>query len=53
VADLGANIVSVVTYESLTEGERCITFKLNDVDGAVVKQALEKLGLKVTDFRTM
>jgi acetoin utilization protein AcuB len=53
VADLGANIVSVVTYGGLTEGERCITFKLNDVDGAVVKQALEKLGLKVTDFRTM
>ncbi len=53
LADLGANIVSVATYSGATVGEPRIMFKLTDVDAAAVRQAFEKLGLKVTDFRTV
>lgn len=53
LADLGANIVSVVTYSGPTAAEPRIMFKLTDVDAAAVRQAFEKLGLKVTDFRTV
>lgn len=53
LADLGANIVSVATYSGPTAGEPRIMFKLTDVDAAAVRQAFEKLGLKVTDFRTV
>ncbi len=53
LADLGANIVSVATYSGPTAAEPRIMFKLTDVDAAAVRQAFEKLGLKVTDFRTV
>lgn len=53
LADLGANIVSVATYGGPDAGEPRIMFKLTDVDAAAVRQTLEKLGLKVTDFRTV
>jgi len=53
LADLGANIVSVATYAGATAGEPRIMFKLNDVDPSVVRQALEKLSLTITDFRTI
>ncbi len=53
LADLGANIVSVATYHGLTAGEPAIMFKLTDVDAAAVRQTFEKLGLRVTDFRTV
>ncbi len=53
LADLGANIVSVATYSGATVGEPRIMFKLTDVDAAAVRQAFEKLGLKVTDCRTV
>lgn len=53
LTDLGANIVSVATYSGPTAGEPRIMFKLTDVDAAAVRQAFEKLGLKVTDFRTV
>ena len=53
LADLGANIVSVATYHGPTAGEPRIMFKLTDVDAAAVRQAFEKLGLKVTDCRML
>ncbi|MCX6029819.1 MAG: CBS domain-containing protein [Chloroflexi bacterium] len=53
LADLGANIVSVATYSGPTAAEPRIMFKLTDVDATAVRQAFEKLGVKVTDFRTV
>ena len=53
LADLGANIVSVAVYNDPIAGEPRIMFKLTDVDAAAVRQAFEKLGLQVTDFRTV
>jgi acetoin utilization protein AcuB len=53
LADLGANIVSVATYTGATATEPRIMFKLNDVDPAVVRQALEKLNLTIAEFRTI
>jgi acetoin utilization protein AcuB len=53
LADLGANIVSVVTYGGPTAGEPRITFKLTGVEPATVRGAFDKMGLKVTDFRTV
>jgi acetoin utilization protein AcuB len=52
LADLGANIVSVVTYSDLTTGERLITMKISDADPAATQKALEGLGAKIVDFRT-
>ena len=52
LADLGANIVSIVTYSDLTTGERLITMKISDADPAATQKALEGLGAKIVDFRT-
>lgn len=51
LADLGANIVSVATYEGPEASEPRLMFKLSDVDPTAARQALEKLDLKISDFR--
>jgi acetoin utilization protein AcuB len=53
LADLGANIVSVATYGGPNADEPRIMFKLSDVAPEAVKQALQKLGLAIIDFRTV
>jgi uncharacterized protein with ACT and thioredoxin-like domain len=53
LADQGANIVSVATYGGAASEMPRIMFKLNDVDPAVVRPALEKLNLTITDFRSI
>lgn len=53
LADLGANIISVATYRSISDDEPRIVFKLNEVEADAVRQTLIRLGLTITDFRTM
>jgi len=53
LADLGANIISVATYRNAGDNEPRIVFKLNEVEPEAVRQTLERLGLAITDFRTM
>jgi acetoin utilization protein AcuB len=52
LADLGANIVSIVTYSDRATGERLITMKISDADPSATQKALEGLGAKIVDFRT-
>ena len=51
VSAMGANIISLLTSEGELPGERAITFKVNDVDPALLRQALDKLNVKSVDFR--
>jgi acetoin utilization protein AcuB len=51
IADLGANIVSLVTFAGDHEGERLITVKVSDVDAATLRQVLEGLNVRTVDFR--
>jgi len=51
VSAMGANIISLLTSEGELPGERAITFKVNDVDPALLRQALDKLNVKIVDFR--
>ncbi len=51
VADLGGNIVSVVTYAGETAQERLIMLKVSDVGAAALKEALGGAGVEVVDFR--
>jgi acetoin utilization protein AcuB len=53
LADLGANIISVATYRNAGDNEPRIVFKINEVEPEAVRQTLERLGLAITDFRTM
>lgn len=53
LADLGANIISVATYRGIGDNEPRIVFKLNEVEPDAVRQTLARLGLTITDFRTM
>ncbi len=53
LADLGANIISVATYRGIGDNEPRIVFKLNEVEPDAVRQTLIRLGLTITDFRTM
>jgi acetoin utilization protein AcuB len=51
LSELGANIVSVVTYAGANASERLIMVKLSDADSAAVRAALAGLGVEVVDFR--
>jgi len=52
IADLGANIVSLVTFAGDHEGERLITVKVGDVDAEALRQALEGPNVRIVDFRS-
>ncbi len=51
LADVGANIVSVVAYAGPIASEPRIMFKLTDVDAEVARKALEQAGIAVVDVR--
>ncbi|MCU0506826.1 MAG: CBS and ACT domain-containing protein [Anaerolineae bacterium] len=51
LSDLGANIISVVTYAGANASERLIMVKLSDADSSAVRGALAGLGVEVVDFR--
>jgi acetoin utilization protein AcuB len=51
LADLGANIISVVTYAGQDASQRMIMMKLSDADAAAVRTALAKMNVQVVDFR--
>jgi acetoin utilization protein AcuB len=51
LAELGANITSVVTYAGATPAERLIMVKLSEADSSAVRGALAGLGVEVVDFR--
>ena len=51
IADLGANIISVVTYAGPAEGYRLITARIGDVDAGLLRKALEEQGVQIVDFR--
>ncbi len=51
LAELGANIISVVTYANQDPSQRLIMMKLSDCDAASVRQALAALNVQVVDFR--
>jgi len=51
LSGVGANIVSLVTSRGEREDERLITVKVNDVQPEVLRHALEKLNLRIIDFR--
>lgn len=51
LADVGANIVSVVAYAGPTSSEPRIMFKLTDVDAEVARKALDQAGIAVIDLR--
>ncbi len=52
IADLGGNIVSLVTFDE-QGGERLITVKVNEVDADALRRAIEGLAeVQVVDFRT-
>jgi acetoin utilization protein AcuB len=51
LSDLGANIISVVTYAGATAAERLIMVKLSDAEAGAVRAALAGLDVEVVDFR--
>jgi acetoin utilization protein AcuB len=51
LAELGANIISVVTYASPDPSQRLIMMKLSGADAAAVRNALAAQNLQVVDFR--
>jgi acetoin utilization protein AcuB len=51
LSDLGANIISVVTYAGANASERLIMVKLSDAGSTAVRGALAGLGVEVVDFR--
>jgi hypothetical protein len=51
LTELGANIISVVTYAGASSAERLIMVKLSDAPAAAVRSALAGLGVEVVDFR--
>ena len=51
LADLGANISSVVTYAGATPEDRLIMIKLSGADAGAVRGALADLGVEIVDFR--
>ncbi len=52
VAELGGNIISVVTFGGQGEAERLITMKIGDCDAETVRAALDAAGLRIVDFRS-
>ncbi len=51
LAELGANIISVVTYAGQDASKRLIMLKLSGADAAAVRAALAGLHVEVVDFR--
>ncbi len=51
LAELGANIISVVTYAGQDANQRLIMMKLSDCDAASVRDAVARLNVQVVDFR--
>ncbi len=52
IAELGGNIISVVTFGGQGEAERLITMKIGDCDAETVRAALDAAGLRIVDFRS-
>jgi acetoin utilization protein AcuB len=52
IAELGGNIISVVTFGGEGEADRLITMKIGDCDAETVRAALDHAGLRVVDFRS-
>jgi acetoin utilization protein AcuB len=52
IAEMGGNIISLVTFGGDDPAERLITIKISDCDAPAVRQALEREGLQVVDFRS-
>jgi acetoin utilization protein AcuB len=52
IADIGANIISLVTFSGQSEGDRLITVKISDASPEALRASLESEGIKVVDFRT-
>ena len=53
LADAGANIISVATYGGSAAHESRLMFKLSDITPEAAQQALQKLGLTITDLRSV
>lgn len=51
ITEVGANIVSLVTFDSAVQGEGLITIKISEADGEAVLKALDKLPVQIVDFR--
>ena len=51
LTELGANIISVVTYAGKDASQRLIMLKLGEADASAVRTALDGLHLQVVDFR--
>ncbi len=51
IADLGGNIISLVTYSDVPEGGYRITIKLSEVEAGPLRSALADLGIKIVDLR--
>lgn len=51
LAELGANIVSIVTYAGQNPSQRMIMLKLSGADATSVRDALARLNVPVVDFR--
>ncbi len=52
IADLGGNIISLVTYGGEQEGQRQVTVKASDVDPEALRRALDDIGVTVLDLRS-
>ena len=53
LADRGANIISLVTYGGTTADDSLITIKVNGVEEAAVREALNQPDVKVMDLRSV
>ena len=51
IAEMGGNIISLVTFRGDGPGNRLITIKISDCDAAAVRAALDQEGLHIVDFR--
>ena len=51
LSDIGANIVSVITFVSPSPGEALVTLKISDASPAEIRGALESVGVCIVDFR--
>ena len=52
ISDLGANIISLVTFSGDAPGDRLITAKVSEADPAALRKAIEGLDIRIIDFRT-
>ncbi len=52
LADRGANIISLVTYDGPTANEGFMTMRLGGIDEAAAREALNQPGLRVVDLRS-